>query len=167
MDDKRKEIIKELEEISPELLKFKEEKGFAVPHNYFKNLPGNVLNRLDQETNRGPLNHSSWIEILIGRLYQPKTGLAFAALTMILLTVFFLLQKPKEQDLFAEITIDEAYQYVANHMEEFDETLFYSLDLPQDFSVDGFNYDDAEVDEWIDDLIEDLIEDQKDLEDLL
>ena len=112
-------IPDELKEIAPGLNDLPLEDGFRVPHNYFKELPDRVWNRLQVEQT-APVSLWERLQDLIwpqkGRFYP---ALAFASV-LLLIVAGVLYTKPQvTQDPLASVTQDEALEYVLDNLQDF------------------------------------------------
>ena len=175
----KKEVQDELSSISPMLSKMKQEQEdpFRVPHNYFEQLPDDIMRQLKAEAAPEPAKTQgiSWIDRMLESLtvlLQPRMAVAFASMALLIVAAFFFLQSPGEESPYvAEIQEDISEQEIAAYIEanidEFDaELLFAESDSPyEDLQDNSLEVEDEELDEYMDDLIDEL--DESELEQLL
>jgi len=171
MEKSNKDILKELREIAPGLADLKKEPsealeqdgrsdGFTVPFNYFKELPKEVMSRIEAE--RATRQLSIWDRIaekilaFIGSLRQPRMTIALASVTAIIVAGTFLIRPPgtAETDLLADISADAAYEYVLDNIHEFDEREILAL-FDDEVDIDLTPLDEMS-DEELDALFEEL-----------
>ena len=173
MEKDRKNIIKELEDLSPNLRKLKEvEPSFSdsdVPAGYFNRLPSQIMNQLELEPN--PLSGSapktstsSWWY----RLFQARLALGLAAVTMLLVMVFVVIKPFESQEILVnneldqeanQVSSEELYSYILDNLEDFDSEAILDLaaDVPLDFILPNeMSGGDAELEELMDELLEEV-----------
>jgi hypothetical protein len=162
-------LQKELENHSPFLAKMKRnDSGFEVPKNYFKNLPDEIIGQLT--TDNQPINSkkeakTSWLtEVLdnLAWLLQPRPAMAFTSVLLLIFAGLFLLKTQKNTASsvsLADIPVEDLELYLSENIDEFDtETLVQS---DENLFENGINSTD-EMDAYFEEIIE-----ETDLEDLL
>ncbi len=145
----------------PEQLKSKRtENPFVVPHNYFRELPDEIMRAVQEDqsaiANRPGWAHyfSSWLRTWL----TPRPVMAMATLVLLLGGVFWWTANAPDDDLLTmeEFEQHEIMQYIEKHLDEFDEADFYTDDAA---AMDHPLQELIEVDElqpYLDDIIEDV-----------
>lgn len=88
--------------------------GFEVPEGYFQELPEQVLAKLNEQSHTTRTNGAK-IRHLVTRPI-----LAYAAMiTGLMIAVVVLLDKQEQSNVFADISTEEAYEYVYDNIEEY------------------------------------------------
>ena len=170
----KKEIQEELEQLAPSLAKLKKEEHFEVPENYFQQLPDQILSQIDFGKNESVAPAApvrSWVDDIVEKisfLFQPRVAIAFAALLLLLVSVFLINRNdtPGESgNLLASISEAEMEEYLEANLNEFEEESLYDLvdEVASNDFTEDLNEEDLEnlMEEFIDDL------DDSELEDLL
>lgn len=152
-----KEIVKELKELSPFLANIREEPtGFKVPENYFDYLSASIMEQVKLEPNSDPIEqpiiNEPWYSFLFNR--QSLAGLA--TFTVLLVGALFLLNQPIKENGLAEISSEEATDYIASHLDEFETALFIDTDLLDEISEVEFEFGEQEVNQFLEDNIDEL-----------
>jgi len=174
MKNAKKEIEEELEKLAPSLSKLKKEEHFEVPKDYFQQLPDQIFKQLDLGKNHSAVEvapRRSWLDDLTERLsflFQPRVGIAFGAVLILLASIFLLNQNTAEVGVdspnIASLTTDEMEQYLSDNIDEFEEETFY--DLADEIAiVELEEVNEEELDDYLDEIIDDI--DESELEDLL
>ncbi len=162
----------ELKKLSPFLADLEKGQPFNVPKDYFKKLPGEVLEKagLNEEhekksTPARPL--SAQLEQFLQQLFRPAVGFSLAAVLLLIAVGLSIwnrdvdpsLSSPDAEAIFASISTEEAYQYALEHLDEIDQELI--LDTYQQELEDGDyinipvqeeNFDKEFLDEYLDDV---------------
>jgi len=162
--DSKKEIIKELEGISPLLAKWKNQeaaKQEGPPEGYFSQLPDQVLSQIKAEASKG----KPVIRFLrVRRLQQITIGIA-AVFALLVAGRFLFPGTPGGQEfadnasntwLEADIPKTEIFDYVMNNLDDFDSELIMeaAATAPIDFVLPSSISESEELDEMIDQLLE-------------
>lgn len=179
MNEKDK-IRKELEGLSPLLLKMKEQGGrpFRVPEGYFEYLPGEVLRRARAEEglikDHPPATADStgllaWLQ----GWFTPRRAMALATVSLLVAAGIFLFWpqplQPGPEEALAGISGEEAKAYVSDNIGEFGldlllEAAVVSADeVPEMEVLPDIGQED--IDQYLDELIEEMSLDE--LEELL
>jgi hypothetical protein len=146
------------EEGIPQFLQdLKKEKPFITPHNYFKELPDLIMQRIQEEEVRKI--KPSFAEVLWNLLrsyLSPKPAWALAVMVVVAAVFFFELEKPSEMlTLEQAISTQEISNYVQSHIDEFDEHDFYTTEVAEtDFLGESVTQED--LDPMLDGLIDDI-----------
>ncbi len=174
MKEKKENIEKELEELSPMLSRLKGEStpdGFNVPPRYFRELPPEVMNRIQRET---VSRHPGWwssLQHFLAALFRPGVAIALAALALAIAAgIYLLAPRPATGEgdayLFASLTPEEVQTYVNANLEAFDTELVIEMaSASPDFSIlpaDDLNGE--ELDQYLDDLLQEV--DEETIEDI-
>lgn len=125
-----KPLKEELEAISPVLAEMEGKESFRTPTGYFSDLPDRTIGRLKQvEIKRHPVNTGERnLRVSFRKVLQPQYILAYAATLTLLLVIVFLVRNNGSKRQFAEITTEEAYQYIATNINDYDtDELFATL----------------------------------------
>lgn len=109
----RKEIIKEIEPISPALAKIKHQLNYDVPSDYFTNLSEEVL----EKTTSSGQNKYPKLRILLPYV-------AVAASIAIIISTYSLMKSPAQIDQSSIY-----YEYVMNNIDEYDEQNLIEIGL--------------------------------------
>ena len=172
MKKHKKEILDELKDIAPFLSEMEKKDGFQVPENYFNELSDKILAELDlSEKVVAPApresNPSWWDQLLeqISILFQPRVAVGFGVVLVLMVSLFLFTNDGGEaqQGVLADVTAEEASQYILDHIDDFEEELLMEAlaDVEGEVSLDEMNFDEAELNEYLDELTD------SDLEELL
>ncbi|HOY18963.1 MAG TPA: hypothetical protein PLC89_16785 [Haliscomenobacter sp.] len=166
------ELRKELEDLSPRLLKLKEQgEGFNIPANYFQRLQKEVLEKV-QATENVPTSTPvppgpSWLDQLKEQmqfLLQPRWALSLASVALLItLGITWLYQQNQvttgrvgtELAKLDQQTLDA---YIQDNLHEFDTETLMEFASNQDHPLQ-LNFDELqpeEIDQYFDELIQDL-----------
>ena len=166
----REEILNELKDIAPELVKFKKEQsgpGFEVPPRYFDNLKQVLMQEIQTEANQNPVRKTSvwWNNFLQGlqSLIQPKPALALATIALLVVAgIWFSNSNNALPQLGGEMALndDDLEAYVMANIDDFE------TDVLIDMYTETFQ---EETDEPVtEDNLEELLQemDDEDFEEL-
>ncbi len=166
----KKEIKEELEKLSPFLADLDKEKNFQVPTNYFNELQEDLWKQVRPAPAQKPVvEQSAWwspIESALLALFQPRMALSFASLLLLLTAGWFIMQQPT--DTVPEVadnlpTVEEAADYLAEHIDDFDTELLMQLELDDielsQISESSFE-DDEVLDTYFDEMLDDVDSDE-------
>lgn len=170
----RDEIKDELKELSPFLLKHKnEQEGYGVPKDYFKSLPDEVMNQLGITIENEREEKENWFAQLLESIqyfFQPRYALAYASVALLVMVGLYFTNKTTTDyalpiaaaTILNELPDDILNEYISTNIGEFDETtLTEEIADNVEVSLPGLDLENDE--ELMDELIEDL--DLEDLED--
>ncbi len=153
----KKEIQDELSELSPLLAKMRQEPaGFIVPENYFDYLSESIMEQVKLEPKSDFVEPSNlsvsqpWYAFLFSR----SLFAGLASFAVLLVAMFFLLNQPSNGNELAEISSEEAEYYIANHLDEFELTLFLDSDLLGE--INEIEFDENEINQFLEDNIDEL-----------
>lgn len=155
----KKEIQDELEKLSPHLAKLKKVDPFKVPDDYFAQMSSEVFEKIQAEqkvqTPSPSLSITDRLATVFKTILQPRYAVGFATVALLIAFVFmYNKDQPNTPSMLADnIMVEDAQQYLAEHIDEFDESLLLSLDLEIN-QLEGLTTDDLN-----DDLLEELIDD--------
>lgn len=160
--DKKKDILKELQEIAPKLKNLPKEDGYKLPVNYFEQMQENVLQHTKQ--NEAPVQSKSILDRILKRIFKPQMALASMTLVLALSVGYFMVQKNDLTEDCLQIsclTNSEIDAYLSENLSIFDDTEFIS-DIDLDHESEAWNFDDDVLEDYLLENSEDL-----DLENLL
>jgi hypothetical protein len=152
---RKQEIRDELQEIAQGLSKVKPEDGFVTPHNYFRELPDQVMTKITAQEIQP---ESKW-----GFLYmirRPAFAVAFGSIVLGVLAISLLLRPPVSRQPLAEITADEAVSYVLNNLQDFSSEDLISTGLFTEWNA-------SEVVPMTDQEMEEILQDEELIEELI
>ena len=175
MKEKKENIKKELEELSPLLSRLRQESkgdGFSVPPPYFRELPGEVMDRLQRETANRQGHWRAWWQPLLSILFRPGVALTVASLALaIVLGIYLLAPRPAGgevgESLFASLTPEAVQAYVNANLEAFDIELVVEIasSSPDISILPADEFQGEELDQYLDKLLQDV--DEETLEEIL
>ncbi|MDH3650385.1 MAG: hypothetical protein OEQ53_11920 [Saprospiraceae bacterium] len=152
MSDHKSE--KDRDELREFLKDLPRENPFVVPHNYFKDLPNAVLDRIREEDEKRK-SPSFWEQLeswWMSKLVKP----ALALIVFIAVGVYILWPTEYSVDLMTtELTEQEIRNYVIHNLDEFEEDFFY-LSETEGLDILSESFGDEEVEILWEELIEDL-----------
>lgn len=141
----------------PNLLEaYQERNPFVVPHNYFKELPDKVLDRIKEEK---PSSLLFRLNIVLQQWAQRailRPALAVASVVVII-SVFLLWPNSADQIAMPQLTQDEVMDYVISNIDEFEEEIFY-IEEASDLDLLGESLEGDDLEELLDDLLDDIDE---------
>lgn len=141
----------------PDFLKeMRNDNPFVTPHNYFKELPDQIMSRIQSENSRRQVPKGQQLLSFFGRIFIPKPAWALATVIVVAGLFYINLPRPAVTMSFEEeFSPNDIAQYVQNHIEEFDESDFYHLDFEaSDVLIETL--DPEEIDPIFDNLIDDI-----------
>lgn len=146
------------EEKLPDFLEdLRGENPFQTPHNYFKGLPDQIMQRIQEEKSQSQPDKwwHSLTKILQSTLV-PKPVWAIA--TVLVVGAYFWMNNVNQlniNDLESDFTSVELAQYIQDHIDDFEVSDFYVHDL-EDVDILSESMQDAEIEPLLDDLMEDI-----------
>lgn len=160
----KKEIQDELDELSPFLSELKQkESGMVVPEYYFDFLRESVMEQVALIPKPASPALSIASPVWYAFLFNKRILSGLAMILLLLTTVFLFRNQPIAESTFAEISSEEAINYVAANLEDFETTLFIEGDFIEE--VNEMELEHTEIDLYLEEIIEDL--DVETLEQLL
>jgi hypothetical protein len=146
------------EEGIPEFLQgLKKQNPFITPHNYFKDLPDLIMQRIQKEAEQKIT--PSVFEVLWGFLrpfLTPKPAWALALVVIVAGISFLDLEKPENAlSLEDDVSMEEISNYVQLHLDEFEEDDFYTTEVAE-IDILGESLDLEQMDPMFDGLIDDI-----------
>lgn len=166
MQDKKKDIQKELSELSPLLAKLRVQTPQdrpAVPEGYFDTLPDQVMDRIRAEEQATAFASGARIRRLpvhLRILKSPGFAIGVAAVLTLLIVGRFLLPGPEGPDMATaaleeQVDKEALYEYVMNNIHEFDtETIMDAAgDTPIDFVLPSSITEEEDLDQLIDEFL--------------
>ena len=166
--NRKKEIKEELQEIAPFLSEIEKKEVFKVPHNYFEQLPDEIMAQLKtkQNTQRKIAGLPWWnqfVEIILP-FFQARIVMAMASIALIVASFFYLNQNDVENN----ISSMQYLAYIEENMDDFEEEMIFELSQNMEIGMDillDIKIENQDLDTYLDDVIEDL--DDSTLEELL
>ncbi len=158
----KKEIKEELKNHAPLLSGLsKKQEGYKVPEDYFARMEADLWEQIKPATKTvtEAAPQTSWLDGLIQQiswLLQPRMALQLASVALLILAGFFMMNRnaTTQPDVLADLTADEASEYLLANLDEFDTESLIELGFEEaDFSaIDEALFEDAEVDDLLDEL---------------
>lgn len=146
---KKEELEKELQSIAPYLsVHKKKDPPFKVPDNYFEQFENQLLDTIEIQASAKP----------IAKVRKLSNWLSRAAAIFILgAGAFYLFNQevPSSQDLLADLSTEEIDQYLAEHIYELEEDLFYEDGLFQEDLL-GDDFSEEEIDIYLEEHLDEL-----------
>lgn len=167
--DRKEEIKKELEELSPFLSKLKKENPFEVPANYFEQLPGQIMEQAKLTPVERPAPRVSWLDHIgaaFSFMLRPQVAFALICLAALSWTGIFMWKN--QSQLQAEVLEQEdtfIEEYIAAHLDEFDAEILAQVVFEEGEDDDAMLNDLDMDDDLMNEILEEL--DDVDLEELL
>jgi len=168
----KKEIKEELNDHAPFLAGMpRKEEGYKVPEDYFAKMEADLWEQLKPETKTVTESapRISWLDGLIQQvnwLLQPRMAMQLASVALLVLAGFFFWNRTAstQVDALANITADEASEYLLANLDEFDTESLIELGFGEgDFSeIEAALFNE----EGVDDLLDELQRENIDLETL-
>jgi hypothetical protein len=160
------EVQKELQELSPFLAQMrKQDAGFTVPENYFKDLTGEILQKtIATETKlKGTSNGRLWDFLSSLQIpWQPRYAMAMAALALLIIAGLVWL-RPTAGDhsldiAWSDLSVEEMTGYVQANIQEFDlETLVeVAPDMETQSILRGTEIEPDFLDNYLEEIIDDV-----------
>ena len=167
--NRKKEIKDELKDIAPFLSKIDKKPGFKVPHNYFEQLPDEIMKGLELKTKQQPERTISWWEQSLQvflTAFQPRVVMALASIALIIGSFFYLNQTENSSE--SNIAADQYLAYINDNIDDFDEEMILELSMNDNIELDDFSnttIDEQALDDYLEEVIDEL--DDSSIEDLL
>ena len=128
--EKDKDILKELNELAPNLSKLPKKGKGKVPFNYFETLPEKVFDKIRKEEEAKSSKWMTWLR----SLWAPKLIPAYAMAAIVGLGIFWFAEQGNEHcDLDCEFAqIDEAAlsDYIFANLDDFNDHMIETNYLP-------------------------------------
>lgn len=183
----RKEILEELDSLSPLLKQFKEQQTGApqvndVPSQYFEDLPSVLWNEIQAEqapsksvATPARVTWGGWLTQQLQSLFTPQLAIGFAVVLVLTVAWFAFLKPHQNTPLLAdqneipgiqELPEEQLYEYVMTHIEDYDteDLLEAAGSIPLEFVWPDFE-DEEQLEEVMEELLEEL--DDVDLSDFM
>lgn len=157
-----KEQWQEEDETFPGVLgEIKGRNPFKIPHNYFQELPDQIMNRINRE-NAPAEDSPRWIDLIERWKIWLNPKLVWTLVAFVLAAGIFLFRDPQPviMPVGDAITSVEIAEYVRHHIDDFEESDFYIND-PESLDILGETFESGDVDPILKDLM-----DQVDIETL-
>ena len=133
----------------------KKDNPFKTPHNYFNTLPDQIIQRLQDEQNKG---HQSWWQALLARwpVLNPKPVWALATMLIIISLFWVNTQNPDSAaTLVEDFSPVEIAEYVQNHLDDFEVSDFYAQDI-DNIDILGETMEMEELEPLLEELMDDI-----------
>jgi len=144
------------EEDLPDFLKkLKEENPFMIPFNYFNELPHEIMGRIHEEAkSRRSEPPLQWVKEMLIRLSSSPLAWITSGILILLIAVPFIIRKnmPPSDDF--DLEADEIALYIKANIDDFDEDLFYAVDLDQIELFPELEMEEGQLDQMMEDLIQ-------------
>lgn len=169
------DIRKELEELSPNLLKLKEQgDGFRLPEDYFQRMQKEVLDKAQAGSQPSPTKNIGWLDRFfepLQFLFQPRWALSLATIALLVtLGVVWLYQSQPaaESALSAELAKldpESLNAYIQANLHEFDAETLLEFASNQENQPSFEDLTPEDLDQYLDDVIQEM--DAESLKELL
>lgn len=169
------DIRKELEELSPHLLKMKEKgDGFRLPEDYFQRMQKEVLEKVQGNSQIAPDKNIGWLDRFfepLQLLFQPRWALTLATIALfITLGAVWLYQSQPvaESKLSAELAKldpESLNAYIQANLHEFDTETLLEFASTQENQPSFEDLTPEDLDQYLDDVIQEM--DPESLKELL
>lgn len=149
------EVRKELESLSPRLLRLKEQEGkasFRVPPNYFRDLPDEVMRRIErEETSRSAPRR-------IRRHLGYVLAVAATGLLVIIAAALLRQTSASPSPELVALSEEEISRYINAHIDAFDLDLLVEWEEGADnwLPADELYSDEENAEEWMDELLDEI-----------
>ncbi len=175
----KEDIRKELDGLASPLLSGLKDRGegFSTPENYFQALPDELWQRIQIEVSRrqvAPAPTPWWTPLreFFESLLQPRYALALAGVAAVIAVAIFLFRPNTSENnqVLAGVSAEEAAQYVADNIDEFDMALLMELAVAENEQTreepptESTGNEDS-LDQYYEELIDEL--DLEDIEEML
>lgn len=157
------DIRRELEDLSPRLLRLKEQgEGFKVPEDYFQRLQEEVLGKIQQEPQPAPQSNGwagFWESVQF--LFQPRWALSLASIAILLtLTGLWFFQSPSNvatlSTELAKVDQEALNSYIQANFHEFDTETLMEFAASQEGPANFEDLTPEELDQYFDEVIQDM-----------
>lgn len=144
------------ESLPPFLEEIRKDNPFKTPHNYFRELPDEIMERVGELQRSGTKTTRSkdwWKSWIIGVRLQP----AWAMAIIIVIAGVFLVQimRPDSIPVGEDLTSGEIAEYVQLHIDDFEESDFYQEDAIE-MDILGETFESGAIDPILEDIMDDL-----------
>ena len=172
------DLRKELEELSPRLLKLKEQgEAFRLPDHYFQSLQAQVFEKIQAEEraedSSQALPGSNWLNQIMEQLQvlmQPRWAISLATLALLIVVGIGLYQQNQVtgQNLNTELakldqqTLDA---YIQDNLHEFDTEILMEFASKKDSQLNFEEMNPEELNQYFDENLQEL--DEETIKDLL
>lgn len=160
------DIRKELEELSPHLLKLKGQgDGFRLPEDYFQRMQKEVLEKVQDSSQPAAAKNIGWLDRLLGPLQflsQPSWALSLATIALLItLGTVWLYQNQATPgtELSAELAKldpDSLNAYIQANLHEFDTETLLEFASNQENQPSFEDLTPEELDQYLDEAIQEM-----------
>ncbi len=158
----KKEIKEELNNHAPLLAGMsKKPEGYKIPDDYFTRMEADLWEQIKPATKTVTESapRTSWLDGLIQQinwLLQPRMAMQLASVALLIVAGFLFWNRTAatQTDVMADLTADEASEYVLANLDEFDTESLIELGFgEEDFSgVEAALFEETDVDALLDQL---------------
>ena len=142
----------------PEFLReLQGENPFVTPHNYFRELPDQIMQRLHEETRETPQRSIfEMLQLRLQALLTPQPAWALALVVVVAAVFFFDRETPHEfASVGNEMSTEEIATYVKSNIDDFDEFDFYVTETAE-IDILGETLESLEVESLMDGLMDEM-----------
>lgn len=160
------DIRKELEELSPHLLKLKEQgDGFRLPEDYFQRMQKEVLDKVQVGSQPLPTKNIGWLDRLfepLQFLFQPRWALSLATIALLIAlgAVWLYQSQPVAgSELSAELAKldpESLNAYIQANLHEFDTETLLEFASNQENQPSFEDLTPEDLDQYLDDVIQEM-----------
>lgn len=160
------DIRKELEELSPHLLKLKEQgDGFRLAEDYFQRMQKEVLEKVQGNSQVAPAKNMGWLDRFfepLQFLFQPRWALALASIALLITlgAVWLYQNQPTTgSELSAELAKldpDSLNAYIQANLHEFDTETLLEFASNQENQPSFEDLTPEDLDQYLDDVIQEM-----------
>lgn len=159
---------KELEDLSPRLLKMREQgDGFRLPEDYFQRLQHEVLEKIQTQESTsnqpGAAATPSWLDKLLEQLLlllQPRLAMGLVTIALLItLGIVWFSQNTSSSSVSAELAKIETTTlnaYIQDNLHEFDTETLLEFASKQEQQSGFEDLPPAELDEYLDEMIQEM-----------
>lgn len=166
MNRPNEDIRKELEALSPRLLKMKEQgDGFYLPRDYFQRMQNEVLEKIQAEQAPTASSNTGWVRQLLAPLrflFQPRWALSLATIALLLTFGAVWLYQNEfggKSELSVELAkVDSASlnAYIQANLHEFDTETLLEFASNQENRPNFEDLTPEELDQYLDEVIQEM-----------
>jgi hypothetical protein len=138
------------------LREMRRDNPFVTPHNYFKELPDQIMARIQSDKSRKQIPKWQQLLPIIDWIFRPKPAWAMATVIVVAGLLYVNLPNPVADVSFnQEFSTTDIAQYVQTHIDDFEESDFYRQGFEAS-DILGESLSTEDIDPIFNDLIDDL-----------
>lgn len=156
-----KKLKHEEDETLPDVLRgMKGSNPFKIPHNYFRELPDQIMSRISREDIQVD-DSPRWINLIERWKIWLHPGPVWALVAIVLAAGIFLFRNPQPVMMPVDAIISDAItsveiaEYVRHHIDDFEESDFYIND-PESLDILGDTFQSGDIDPILKDLMDQI-----------